>query len=69
MVNIWDYKDSNKVIIKTVDGESYSGKVITITDASEYEEETAEDDITIQVSPGNNVSFCPFEIESIVEIS
>lgn len=65
MINLWDYKDAQKVKIVDVDDFEFIGNVIDITDSEEYaDEDITETGITISFD-GNHVEFMESEIKSI----
>lgn len=63
MVNIWDYRNANKVKLVDISGKEWVGYVIDLTDQEEDEEAT-EDSITIRVD-GDYIGFYESEITSI----
>lgn len=66
MINLWDFVNSKKVRIVDIDGKVFEGNVICITDSEENE--TDEDDITIETKEDEIVGFFQSEIKSIIEL-
>lgn len=66
MVNVWNYVNSKKVKITDIDGNVFSGSVVCVTDAEENE--TEEDDITIQIGEETIIGFPQSEIKEIEAI-
>lgn len=64
MVNIWEYANSlPKVMLETVEGRMYSGKVVLVFDKDETGEE--QDSISVQIGKEEIISFFPSDIKSI----
>ena len=68
MINTWDFKDANKIKVTTDSGGVFIGVVVTIDDASEYEDsiDNAEDMLSIWTDDGRAVGFMQSEIAKIV---
>lgn len=64
MVNIWDFAwKLGKIRIATIDGDSYVGNTICVTDAEEADDN--EDSISIEEKTGRILGFYPSEIAKI----
>jgi hypothetical protein len=70
MINLWEYKDANKIKLIDVDDEEFVGYVDEITDSEEYmyddeeDPKNFEDGITLKIGE-SLVEFMQSEIKSI----
>lgn len=65
MVNIWDYVDAKIIRITDIDGEKFTGEVVSVFDGGETVD--GEDDITIDCG-GIYIGFKPSDILRIDRI-
>ena len=67
MVDVWKYANTLPMLrVETVDGEKFSGKVIGVFDAEEFEDD--EDSLALELSDGQIVSLFPSEIRAAHEL-
>ena len=69
LINIWDFEDCNIVEIIDIDGNSYVGRVVDVTDIEDKSDlEEQEDSITILVNQ-SHIEFLQSEIKEIRKIN
>ena len=69
LINIWDFENCNMVEIIDIDGNSYAGKVIDVTDKEDKSDlEEQEDSITILVGQ-SHIEFLQSEIKEIRRVN
>jgi len=68
MINIWAFKDASRIRVTDTNGRVFVGALITIDDASEYEDNT-EDMLSIQTDDGRAIGFAQSEVVEIQQIN
>lgn len=68
MINIWNYKDVNKIRIIDVEDKVFEGKIIDLTDVEEQSKDYGydEDSITIVTSDNKYIEFPQSDIKKVV---
>ena len=67
MINIWDYRDANRIKITVLSGQVFIGELVCIDDASDLDIafDDPEDMLSIQTDDGRAVGFRQSEIVEI----
>lgn len=65
MIDIWKYKDLNKIILTDVNNTSYKGQIVELIDADEKSDLEEQEDSIVLAVEGKQIEFLQSEIKAI----